>query len=90
MEEQRLKQANRPERDSHGIVSELLRGRQEPNVRQVRALAKPTGVLPEGFLWAEPLQGYCREDRDFSQEYLSVARSVPNVPARGSSTPKKF
>ena len=40
MEEHGLKQADLPEIGSQGIVSEVLSGKRELNVRQIRALAK--------------------------------------------------
>ena len=39
MEEHNLKQKDFPELGSQGVVSELLRGKRELNVRQIRALS---------------------------------------------------
>ncbi len=50
MEEHGLKQSELPEVGSQGVVSEVLRGRRELNVRQVRALAKRFGVSPAVFI----------------------------------------
>jgi HTH-type transcriptional regulator/antitoxin HigA len=40
MEEQGLSQADLPEVGSQGVVSEILNGKRELNVRQIRALAQ--------------------------------------------------
>ena len=50
MEEHDLRQADLPEVGSQGVVSELLRGKRELNVRQIRALAERFGVSPGGFV----------------------------------------
>ena len=50
MEEHGLKQANLPEIGSQGIVSEILSGKRELNVRQIRALAKRFHVSPAVFI----------------------------------------
>lgn len=39
MKQHRLTQSDLPEIDSQGVVSEILRGKRELNVRQIRALA---------------------------------------------------
>jgi len=48
-----LKQGDLPEVGSQGVVSEILRGRRELNLRQIRALAQRFGVSPALFLGKE-------------------------------------
>ena len=50
MEEHGLRQSDSPEVDSQGVVSEILGGRRELNVRQIRALSKRFGVSPSVFV----------------------------------------
>lgn len=50
MEEHGLRQADLPEVGSQGVVSEILSGRRELNMRQIRALAKRFAVSPAVFL----------------------------------------
>lgn len=50
IEEHGLTQASLPEVGSQGVVSEILRGKRELNVRQIRALAKRFGVSPAVFV----------------------------------------
>jgi len=50
MEEHALTQSDLPEVGSQGVVSELLNGKRELNVRQIRALAKRFGVSPSVFI----------------------------------------
>ena len=50
MEEHGLKQADLPEIGSQGIVSEVLSGKRELNVRHIRALAKRFHVSPAVFI----------------------------------------
>ncbi len=50
MEEHHLSQSDLPEIGSQGVVSEILSGKRELNLRQVRALAKRFRVSPEVFL----------------------------------------
>jgi HTH-type transcriptional regulator/antitoxin HigA len=50
MEQHRLTQSDLPEIGSQGVVSEILNGRRELNVRQIQALAKRFGVPPAAFL----------------------------------------
>ncbi len=45
-----LRQADLPEIGSQGVVSEILSGRRELNLRQVRALAERFGVSPASFI----------------------------------------
>ena len=49
MEEHGLKQSELPEVGSQGVVSEILNGKRELNVRQIRALAHRFGVAPAVF-----------------------------------------
>lgn len=49
MEEHGLTQAELPEVGSQGVVSEILRGKRELNVRQIRALSHRFGVSPAVF-----------------------------------------
>ncbi len=44
MEEHGLRQSDLPEIGSQGVVSEILNGKRELNVRQIRALADRFGV----------------------------------------------
>lgn len=46
MDEHGLAQSELPEIGSQGVVSEVLNGKRDLNVRQVRALAKRFGVSP--------------------------------------------
>ncbi len=50
MEEHGLSQSDLPEVGSQGVISELLRGKRDLNVRQIRALAERFGVSPAVFL----------------------------------------
>ena len=50
MEEHGLRQADLPEIGSQGVVSEILNGRRELNVRQIRALAKRFHVSTAVFI----------------------------------------
>ncbi len=50
MEEHGLSQSSLPEIGSQGVVSEVLNGKRELNIRQVQALAKRFGVAPGVFL----------------------------------------
>ena len=50
MEEHDLTQSNLSEVGSQGVVSDILRGKRELNVRQIRALAERFGVSPAVFL----------------------------------------
>jgi len=50
MEEHSLKQSDLPEIGSQSLVSEILSGKRELNVRQIRALAKRFGVAPAVFI----------------------------------------
>ncbi len=50
MEEHGLTQSDLPEVGSQGVVSEILNGKRELNVRQIRALAKRFHVSPAVFL----------------------------------------
>ena len=50
MEEHRLTQSELPEVGSQGVVSEILGGKRELNLRQIRVLAKRFGVSPAVFL----------------------------------------
>lgn len=52
MEQHKLTQAQLPEIGSQGVVSEVLSGRRELNVRQIRALAARFGVSAAVFLSA--------------------------------------
>lgn len=50
MEEHGLTQSDLPEIGSQGVVSEVLSGKRELNVRQIRALAERFGVSPAVFI----------------------------------------
>jgi HTH-type transcriptional regulator/antitoxin HigA len=50
MEEYGLRQSDLPEIGSQGVVSEILNGKRELNVRQIHALAKRFHVSPAVFL----------------------------------------
>jgi HTH-type transcriptional regulator/antitoxin HigA len=50
MEEHELTQADLPEIGSQGVVSEVLNGKRELNVRQIRALAERFHVSPAVFI----------------------------------------
>jgi HTH-type transcriptional regulator / antitoxin HigA len=50
IEEHDLGQSDLPEVGSQGVISELLAGKRELNVRQIQALAKRFGVAPGVFL----------------------------------------
>src|SRR6266571_4587567 len=50
MEEHGLTQSDLPEIGSQGVVSDILRGKRELNVRQIRALAKRFHVSPAVFM----------------------------------------
>ena len=50
MDEHDLTQSDLPEIGSQGVVSEVLRGKRELNIRQIRALAKRFQVSPSVFI----------------------------------------
>lgn len=50
MEEHELTQSDLPEIGSQGVVSEVLNGKRELNLRQVRALANRFHVSPAVFV----------------------------------------
>ena len=50
MEEHGLRQSDLPKIGSQGVVSEILNGKRELNVRQIRELAKLFNVSPAVFL----------------------------------------
>lgn len=50
MDEHSLRQSDLREIGSQGVVSEIIKGRRELNVRQIRALAKRFGVSPAVFI----------------------------------------
>jgi len=50
MEEHGLRQSDLPEVGSQGVVSEILSGKRELNMRQIRALAERFGVSPAVFI----------------------------------------
>ncbi len=50
MEEHGLTQADLPEIGSQGVISDILRGKRELNVRQIRALAERFHVSPAVFI----------------------------------------
>lgn len=50
MEEHGLTQSDLPEVGSQGVVSEILNGKREMNVRQIRALAERFGISTAVFI----------------------------------------
>lgn len=50
MEQHGLKQSDLPEVGSQGVVSEILKGKRELNLRQVRALGTRFGVSAATFV----------------------------------------
>lgn len=50
MREHNIRQSDLPEIGSQGVVSEVLTGKRDLNVRQVKRLAKRFGVSPEVFI----------------------------------------
>lgn len=50
MEEYGLKQSNLPEIGSQGVVSEILSGKRNLNIRQIQDLSKRFNVSPKVFL----------------------------------------
>lgn len=50
MDEHGLNQSDLPEVGSQGVVSEILRGQRQINLRQVRALSERFGVSPAVFI----------------------------------------
>lgn len=52
MEEHGLRQSDLPEIGSQGVVSEILSGARELNIRQLRRLARRFGVSPAVFISA--------------------------------------
>jgi HTH-type transcriptional regulator/antitoxin HigA len=50
MEEHGLTQSDLPEIGSQGVVSEILNGKRERNVRHIRALARRFRVSPAVFI----------------------------------------
>ena len=49
MEEHGLTQSDLPEVGSQGVISDILRGKRDLNIRQIRVLAKRFQVSPGGF-----------------------------------------
>lgn len=45
-----LKQSDLPEIGSQGVVSEILNGKRQLNLRQIKALSERFGVSPETFI----------------------------------------
>jgi HTH-type transcriptional regulator/antitoxin HigA len=50
MDENGLTQSDLPEVGSQGVVSEILNGKRELNVRQIKELAKKFKVSPAAFV----------------------------------------
>lgn len=50
MEQHQLTQSDLPEIGSQGVVSEILRGKRELNLRQIKALAERFAVGPSAFI----------------------------------------
>lgn len=50
MDEHGLTQSDLPEVGSQGVISEILNGKREMNVRQIRALAQKFKVSPAAFV----------------------------------------
>ena len=50
MEEHHLTQSDLPDVGSQGVISEILAGKRELNVRQIRALSERFGVSPSVFV----------------------------------------
>lgn len=50
MDEYSLSQSDLPEIGSQGVVSEIINGKRELNIRQIRALAKRFNIAPGVFL----------------------------------------
>ncbi len=50
MEEHGLRQSDLPEVASQGVISEILSGRRDLNIRQIRTLAGRFGVSPAAFI----------------------------------------
>lgn len=50
MEEHNLRQSDLPEIGSQGVVSEILNGKRQLNVAQIKALSKRFKVSPAAFL----------------------------------------
>ena len=50
MEEHFLSQSDLPEIGSQGVVSEIINGKRELNLRQIKALGKRFNVSPAVFL----------------------------------------
>ncbi len=50
MEAQDLKQNDLPELGSQGVVSEILNGKRQLNLRQIKVLSERFGVSPETFI----------------------------------------
>ena len=50
MKEHHLTQSDLPEVGSQGVISEILAGKRELNVRQIRALSERFGVSPSVFV----------------------------------------
>ncbi len=55
MEQHGIKQNDLHEIGSQGVVSEILTGKRDINIRQVRALSERFGVSPATFVWSPDL-----------------------------------
>ncbi|MBS0181413.1 MAG: hypothetical protein JSS39_03370 [Nitrospira sp.] len=77
MDEHGLSQSNLPEVGSQGVVSEVLAGKRDLNVRQIARLAVRFGVSPLVFLQTPP-----------SARHRSQQRNQP-LPGRKSRTTQK-
>lgn len=58
MDEHSLAQSGLPEVGSQGVVSEIIHGKRELNVRQIRALARRFKVSPAAFIYIGPDEHY--------------------------------
>ncbi len=50
MKQHNIKQSDLPEIGSQGVVSEILRGKRELNISQIKKLAKEFRVSPDTFI----------------------------------------
>ena len=91
MEEHELKQSDLTEIGSQGVVSEILSGKRQLNVRQIEALSQRFGVFSSSVLLTNTKSAFVRKhiERGFSRgkrQPIMVGRRVASPPA--SSEPR--
>lgn len=87
MEQHGVKQGDLPEVGSQGVVSEILAGKRELNLRQVRALAERFGVSPSTFV-CEPRRAFPAPPAEALLLRFTCPRAAPAAPTLSAPTPR--